>query len=130
MQPTIWSATDSDTNPAIQEVIILKELDALIDWRLVEALTTVRDFRRVLEVVVFDGNYKRVANVSEERRQQILDQRKWMPKLEELVDGEWVNLTSLYTITSGLHRPQVQVLMFNMTHYVQMFAIAVEQMIL
>jgi len=111
-------------------VIILKELDALIDWRLVEALTTVRDFRRVLEVVVFDGNYKRVANVSEERRQQILDQRKWMPKLEELVDGEWVNLTSLYTITSGLHRPQVQVLMFNMTHYVQMFAIAVEQMIL
>jgi hypothetical protein len=114
----------------------LYELDIKLNFRLAQGYKTVnylaKNIQVAMEMTTSDDTYKRAANISAERRQEIIAQRKWMPKFEELVvvgTGEHVNRASLYNITSGLYHPQASALMSNMTKYIQLFAVAVEQMV-
>jgi hypothetical protein len=83
----------------------------------------------VLEIIPQDDKFKRAADVSGPRRDQIIGQlHEWMPNFRELLVGG-AGPTSELNFTAGLHRPKTQQLLLNMTHYVQLFAVAVEQML-
>lgn len=68
--------------------------------------------------------------VSPERRSEILAaKRKWLPTFHELsADQKTASFNSPYNFSAGLDHEQTRRIMFNLTHYLQFFAVATEQM--
>lgn len=99
--------------------------DVKLSWLITGSLSTLNNTRKLthnlVEAIKLEPD--RLRDSDPARAQEIENQLKWLPSLGELVPN-----TTVANLTGGFYSKRTQTLILNMTHYVEFFSAASEQM--